>query len=141
MRADLPYKLPNFLNFEGLMAAAESINCLPNTQTGPTRTAIEMVTGRKPYARPFRFGQKGLSHIKRADSPDLRAEWCMFLTSDLFNPKSVRVYVPEYRSVVSRKKFRATEGYPDSWNYEKKPSIISIPREEKRDNERCSAGR
>ncbi len=27
MRADQPYKLPNFLNIEGLMAAAESINC------------------------------------------------------------------------------------------------------------------
>jgi hypothetical protein len=38
----------------------------------------------------------------------------MFLTSDLFNPKSVRVYVPEYRSVVSIKNFRVTEGYPDT---------------------------
>jgi hypothetical protein len=55
----------------------------------------------------------------------------MFLNSDVFNPKSVRVYVPEYRSVVSRKKFRATEGYPDSWNYEKRPLILPIPREEK----------
>jgi hypothetical protein len=131
MRADLPYILPDFLNFEGLMAAAETINCLPNTQTGPTRTAVEIMTGRKPFARPFRFGQAGLSHVKRPDSPDTRAEWCMFLTSDLFNPKSVRVYVPEYRTVVSRKKFRATEGYPDTWNYVKKPGIIPIPREEK----------
>ncbi len=96
MRADLPYKLPSSLNFESLMAAAESINCLPNTQTGPTRTAIEMIAGRKPYARPFRFGQAGLSRIKRADSPDLCAEWCMFLSSDVFNPKGVMVYVPEY---------------------------------------------
>jgi hypothetical protein len=85
----------------------------------------------KPYARPFRFEQAGLSHTKRADSPDIRAEWCMFLNSDVFNPKGVRVYVPEYRSVVSRKKFRATEGYPDSWNYEKRPLILPIPREEK----------
>jgi hypothetical protein len=89
------------------------------------------MTGRKPYARPFRFGQAGLSHTKRPDSPDIRAEWCMLLTSDLFNPKSVRVYVPEYRSVVSRKKFRATEGYPDTWNNVKKPAIIPFPREEK----------
>ena len=131
MRADLPYKLPNFLNFEGMMAAAENINSVPNTQTGPTRTAIEIVTGRKPYAKQFRFGQAGLCHVRRTDGPDERAEWCMFLNSDIFNPKSVRVYVPEYRSVVSRKKFRATEGYPDSWNYEKRPSILPIPREER----------
>ncbi len=50
MRADLPYKLPACLNFEGLLAAAESINCVPNEQTGATRTAIEIVTGKRPYA-------------------------------------------------------------------------------------------
>ncbi len=53
MRADLPYKLPACLNFEGLMVAAQSINCLPNKQTGPTRTAVEIVTGKRPYARPY----------------------------------------------------------------------------------------
>ena len=131
MRADLPFKLPECLNFEGLLAAAESINCVPNKQTGPSRTAIEIVTGRRPFARPHKFGQAGLCHVRRQDSPDLRAEWSIFLTHDLFHPNSVRVYVPEYRSVVSRKKFRATEGYPDTWNYEKRPEIVPILREEK----------
>jgi hypothetical protein len=77
---DLPYILPDCLYFEGLIAAGESINCIPNGQTGPGRAAIEMVTGQRPYARPFKFGQPGLCHVRRQDSPDIRAEWCIFLT-------------------------------------------------------------
>jgi hypothetical protein len=100
-----PYKLPVFLNFKGLLAAAESINCVPNRQTGPSRTAIEIVTGKRPYARQHKFGQPGLCHVRRQDNPDLGAEWSIFLTRDLFHPNSVRVYVPEYRSVVSRRNF------------------------------------
>jgi hypothetical protein len=131
MRADLPYKMPACLNFEGLLAAAESINCVPNKQTEPTRTAIEIVTGKRPYARPHKFGQPGLCHVRRQDNPDLRAEWSIFLAHDLFHPNSVKVYVPEYRCVVSRRNFKPTEGYPDVWNYEKKPDIVPILREEK----------
>ncbi len=130
MKADLPYLLPDWLYFEGLIAACESINCVPNRQTGPNRTAVEMVTGRRPYVRPFKFGQAGLCHSKRPDSPDLRAEWCIFLTQDLFSPSNLRVYLPNSRAIVSRRKFRATEGYPDSWNYEKRSVKLPIPREE-----------
>ena len=102
-----------------------------NKQTGPNRTAVEMVTGQRPYVRPFKFGQAGLCHSKRPDSPDLRAEWCIFLTQDLFSPNNLRVYLPHNKAIVSRRKFRATEGYPDSWNYEKRAAILPIPREEK----------
>jgi hypothetical protein len=45
--------LPQCLHFDILMAAAESINCIPNTQTGPIRTVIEIVTGKKPYTTPY----------------------------------------------------------------------------------------
>ncbi len=38
--------------------------------------------------------------------------------------------MPQYRAIVSRKKFRATEGYPEQWRYEKKPQILVIPRGE-----------
>ncbi len=38
--------------------------------------------------------------------------------------------MPEYRSVVSRRNFKPTEGYPDVWNYEKKPDIVPIPKED-----------
>ncbi len=130
MKADLPYLLPEWLYFEGLIAACESINCVPNKQTRPSRTAVEMVTGQRPYVRPFKFGQARLCHSKRPVSPDLRAEWCIFLTQDLFSPNNLRVYLPHSRTVVSRRKFKATEGYPDSWNYAKKATILPIPREE-----------
>ncbi len=43
----------------------------------------------------------------------------------------MRVYVPEYRSAVSRRNFKPTEGYPDVWKYGKKPNILPILREEK----------
>ncbi len=49
----------------------------------------------------------------------------------MFHPNSVRVHVPEYRSVVSRRNFKPTEGYPDVLNYERKPDIVPILREEK----------
>ncbi len=132
MMADLLYVLPDCLYFEGLIAASESINCVSNTQTGPTRTAVEMVTGQRPYVRPFRFGQPGLCHVRRPDSSDIRAELCIFLTQNLVSTGSFRVYLPHNRSIVLRKKFRATEGYPDLWKYERRPRILPIPCEERK---------
>ncbi len=49
MRADLPYKLQDFLNFEGLMAAAEAINCLPNNHKDGSRDYDGKETVRKTF--------------------------------------------------------------------------------------------
>ncbi len=65
------------------------------------------------------------------DRAELRAEWCIFLTQDLFSTNSLRVYLSYNKAIVSRRKFRATEGNPDSWNYERKTTILPIPRKEK----------
>ena len=57
IKADLDYKLSKCLAGELLAAAATAINSTPNTRSGDRTTPFELVTGRKPKAKKFRFGQ------------------------------------------------------------------------------------
>ena len=93
----LPYELPDELYGEKLSAAVEAIGSLPNTNTGATTTPYLMVTGRRPRPRRHAFGQPGLCHSRRGDTPDQRTEWCVYLSSN--EERDHRVYIP-FRQLV-----------------------------------------
>ena len=112
MLAGLDYELPPKLRFEGYAAAVDTINSVPNKQTGPTVTLYRLMSGKRPAPRQYCFGQPGLIHSSRPDSPDVRAEWAIYLGSNIDSPNNLRVYIPSRDSVYSRRKFIPQEGWP-----------------------------
>lgn len=117
MEADLKYELPNVLYFELMMAAVNCLNSVPNDMTGPTMSPYQLVTGMRPTAKEFKFGQTGICYSPRPDSPDIRAEWCIYLDHVPETPGSYRVYIPVRNDLYSRRKFVPHEHYPVEWGY------------------------
>lgn len=119
MEADLPYQIPDLLYFELMDAAITCLNSTPNDMTGPTRSPYEIVTGLRPYAKEFKFGQTGVCHSVRKDSPDQRAEWCIFIDQVAETPGNLRLFIPHRGDIYSRRKFIPHNTYPEEWGYAK----------------------
>ena len=118
LEAGMPLKLPAKLKVETYLAAAESIAMSPNSKTGPFTTPFTMVSSLPPVLRPHCHGEVGLCYSKRDDSPDLRAEWCIYLDLQSNAEGHHRVYIPTRGIIYSRRKFVPQRTYPDSWGFE-----------------------
>lgn len=58
------------------------------------QTPYLLVAGRKPLSPQFYFGRTGLFQTRRKDSPDIRAEWGIFLSyGDGAGIPSLRAYI------------------------------------------------
>lgn len=121
-RANLPYELPADLEIECWAAQAESINCLPNSASGPNHTPYQLVTKMRPTPRPIAFGIAVLAYARSHSDPQQRAEWGLFL-SELFKG-NYRVYLPQYRNIVSRRKVVPQTSYPSDWKFIRRPKLI-----------------
>ena len=121
-RASLPYELPAELEIECWAAQSESINCLPNSASGPNHTPFQLVTKMRPTPRPIAFGAAVLAYARSNSDPQQRAEWGLFL-SELFRG-SFRIYLPQYSIIVSRRKVVPQTGYPLDWKFIRRPKIV-----------------
>jgi hypothetical protein len=116
MLGDLPYALPAILHGELLDAAIVSINAMPDTRSGPTISPYQLVTHRRPKVRSHVFGSVGMCYSIRADSPNDRAEWGIFLDDADNATSNHRIYIPLRGQVVSRRKFVESSGpIPTDW--------------------------
>ena len=133
IKADLDFKLPKCLAGELLAAAATAINSTPNTRSGDKTTPFELVTGRKPKAKRFRFGQVGMCESRRQDDPDNMAEWGMYVGSSSNVEGHMRIYIPTRGQVYSRRSFTlpprnpigSTISAPKEWGFE--PRLLVSP--------------
>ena len=115
MLCDLIYTLPTVLYGELLDAAIVSVNAMPDTKSGPHMSPYQIVTGRRPKPRTFKFGTVGLCYSLRADTPDDRAEWGIFLDNADNATSNYRVFVPTRGQVYSKRKFVESTAIPAEW--------------------------
>jgi hypothetical protein len=115
MLCDLTYTLPTVLYGELLDAAIVSVNALPDTKSGPHMSPYQIITGRRPKPRSFKFGTVGLCYSLRADTPDDRAEWGIFLDNADNATSNYRVFVPTRGQVYSKRKFVESTAIPAEW--------------------------
>lgn len=125
MENDLLYQLPDILYFELMNAAITCINSVPNDMTGPTMTPYQLVTGVRPAAKAYKFGQTGVCYSPRKDTPEQRAEWCIMIDHVADTPGNYRVYIPTRQDMYSRRKFVAHDTYPPEWGFRPRIQIMS----------------
>eukprot|EP01033_Poteriospumella_lacustris_P017855 gene17856-12799_t len=116
--AGLSFQLPLELEAESYMYTAWTMN-QTSSRTSTPATPYQLVVGKKPFCPPFHFGQVGLFQTRRKDSPDMRAEWGIFLGYG-DGPGSLRAYVPNRRCVYSRRFFVPLPSVPVEWNFPKR---------------------
>ena len=98
------------------------MNLTPNKVSYPL-TPHQIVTNSKAFLPRYYFGQTGVFHFKRKDSPDIRSEWGLFLGyGDSSN--YLRAYIPTRKLVYSRRTFKPNEKFAPEWNF--KPRITSL---------------
>jgi hypothetical protein len=119
MLAGLHYELPDALEAESYHAAAYCMNITPRSRSGAF-TPYQLVTRSHPLAPRFAFGEIGLFHKRRADNPDMRAEWGIFISQGK-GPRDFRAYLPHRTGLYSLMKFVPNHNYPTTWNL--KPRI------------------
>ncbi len=81
------------------------------------------MTGARPAAPLWRFGQTGVIH-ERQKGADIVAMWGIFLGYEMGNPKSLRVYVLSRKTVYHRIKFEPSAVYPDEWNFKRRIRLL-----------------
>lgn len=111
----LPYELPKDLEAEAWHAAIAALNSTPNKRSG-AYTPYQLVTKRRPPIPKFHFGQSGVFHYRRPDTPNQRTEWGIFLGNG-DGPRHYRGYLPMRRGVYSLRKFVPHPEYPREWNF------------------------
>jgi hypothetical protein len=77
------------------------------------------MTGARPTAPLWRFGQTGVIH-ERQKGAGIVVMWGIFLGYEMGNPKSLRVYVPSRKTVYHLVKFDSSAAYPDEWNFKRR---------------------
>ena len=127
MKASLPYALPAILNGELMVAAMTAMNATPNTRSGPSTTPYELITRRKPLLKTHMFGQIGLCESRRADSPDTKAEWGIYMGATSNLAGHVRVYIPSRGHVYSRRSFKRYDTIPVEWNFKPRLAMKKEP--------------
>ena len=140
MRACLDYELPKHLYGELMAAAVSAINATPNTRSGTLSTPFQLVTGRRPTMKHFKFGQVGLCESRRQGDDDV-SEWAMYLGTSGNMEGHHRVYIPTRGLVYSRRSFKsptrgttASASAPKEWGFA--PRIVNRIR--RGDKERMS---
>eukprot|EP00981_Chlorochromonas_danica_P008701 scaffold2284_cov212-Ochromonas_danica.AAC.1 len=113
--ASLPYELPAKLHCEAYLYAMNSMNMVPNKQTGPSMSPYLLVRRERPKLPLYYFGQTGIFYTQRQDSPDLRGEWGILLGQG-DSPNYLRAYIPMRDGVYSKRKFIPHPEYPPEWN-------------------------
>jgi hypothetical protein len=121
--ASLSYQLPDKLEAEAYLAAMHSMNIVVNTVSG-IHTPYQLVTRRKPFIPQFHFGQTGVFHSRRKDTPDQRGEWGLFLSFGS-SPRYLRCYIPVRDNVYSRSTFDPHPNYPKEWKFKERLSLPS----------------
>ena len=127
IKASLPYALPALLNGELMVAAMTAMNATPNTRSGPSTTPYELITHRKPLLKPHVFGQVGLCESRRADSPDTKAEWGIYMGATSNLAGHMRIYIPSRGHVYSRRSFKRYDSIPAEWNFKPRLSMKKEP--------------
>ena len=110
LEAGMTFIMPEKLKVETWMAAAGSVSVTPNKLTGPHNTPLGVVSGLQPALRPYAHGAVGMCYSRREDSPDLRAEWCIYLDLEGNAEGHHRVFVP----LSGREDIFAEEVRPDA---------------------------
>ncbi len=126
----LPYELPQELELELRIAAARFMNSNACKQAGG-KTPDMIFSGRRSRTPHYVFGQVGICYSPRADMPNQRGEWCIFLYHrDRFeqSPTDMRVYIPHRRTVVSRRRFVPMNTVPAEWGYKPRIRPLGLPR-------------
>lgn len=113
--AGLPYELPQELETESYLQTISLINQNTNTNTTPL-TPYQIVMGIKPTIPLFSFGQVGLFQGRRQDSPDMRAEWGIFVGYGS-GTRNFRAYIPHRHGIFSKRKFIPHPTVPAEWNF------------------------
>eukprot|EP01039_Chlorochromonas_danica_P011367 gene11368-12697_t len=113
--AGLPYELPQELEAESLLQTISLINQNTNINTTPL-TPYQIVIGIKPIIPSFYFGQVGLFQGRRQDSPDMRAEWGIFVGYGS-GTRNFRAYIPHRHGIFSKRKFIPHPTVPAEWNF------------------------
>jgi len=121
IKASLTYVLPPELDCEAYLYGIKCMNLTPNKVSYPL-TPHQIVTNSKPFLPRFHFGQTGVFHFKRKDSPDIRSEWGLFLGYG-HSSNYLRAYIPTRKLVYSRRTFKPSPNFPPEWNF--KPRISS----------------
>jgi hypothetical protein len=75
-----------------------------------------MVIGKKPMLGNFYFGQIGLFHSVRQDSPTQRAEWGIFVGYQDYFTRHLIAYIPSRGSMYSKRKFVPMNSIPLEWH-------------------------
>jgi hypothetical protein len=114
MLAQLSYELPSELQAEAYMSTIKHMNYTSNKTSG-LYTPHQLVTHTKPTIPKYYFGQTGVFHSLRQDTPDNRGEWGIFLSHGDTN-NYLRAYFPLRHSVFSRRKFIPHDTFPSEWN-------------------------
>jgi hypothetical protein len=123
-RADCVLELPRSLDLELYCAAGNTINTLPNDQTGPHMTPYQVVTGMRPVPREFKTGSPVLAYTKDKNAPDVRGEWGLVLDLVPGTPNSYRLFMPQRLGIFVRKHIVPQPGYPREWNLPRRLSIV-----------------
>jgi hypothetical protein len=121
--ASIPYQIPEKLEAEAYFAAIQSMNTIANTVSG-TQTPYQLVTHRKTFIPEYYFGQTGIFHSLRKDTPDQRGEWGIFLSYGSASPRYLRCYFPLRESVYSRSRFKPDIHYPSEWKLVPRLTIV-----------------
>jgi hypothetical protein len=100
---------------------------IPNKVSYPM-TPYQLVTHSKPFLPKCYFGQTGVFHFKRKDTPEIRSEWGIFIGYGE-SSNYLRAYIPIRKLVYSRRTFKPNPNYPPEWNLQKrlKNLTTSIP--------------
>jgi hypothetical protein len=114
IKCDLDIEIPQELDGEVLEEAINTTNNVPNSLTGPTMTPYQAITGVKPVLRPWKTGQIGLCDTKREDK-NIKAEFCIFIGLNSNCIKNLKVYMPQWRRIYSRRVFIPQNRYPATW--------------------------
>ena len=123
---DLDCRLPSGLTGELLSAGVTAINPTPSSREGPTTTLSQLITGKRLRMKKFKFGRVGMCECRREDSPDLRAEWGIYMGTLSSVDGRIRVFIPERGLLYSRCTFRLAPRSPSitertsapaEWNY------------------------
>eukprot|EP01036_Dinobryon_divergens_P035879 gene35879-46576_t len=114
-KCQLSYKIPSKLEVRLSHHVVTLLNSTPNSSTG-SLTPVEMVIGKKPMLGNFYFGQIGLFHSVRQDSPTQRAEWGIFVGYQDYFTRHLIAYMPTRGSMYSKRKFVPMNSIPLEWH-------------------------
>jgi hypothetical protein len=108
------------LQFELYAFTVDTINMVPNTQTGKYTTPFQLMTRKRPVIGAHKFGQVGYMYMKRPELDDVRAEFGIYVGYDLNNPHNMRIYSVQRDTMYMRNKFVPQPYVPNELNLKRR---------------------